>query len=110
MSDSTAGHAKGKGVNLQDVSTAEDSRLFMVSPTGDPVFARKVATAARSNLCAGQVSDETTQKLSQDSAQIATTFGTSSRAPLPTTFVDRNGKGRVVGLNDSNNQSSKQTQ
>jgi dihydroxyacetone kinase len=73
MSQDTPQDSDEKTVSTyDDVSVAEDGRQFIISTSGDTIFARKVAAAARAVQCLGQMSDETAQLISNTSTVVST--------------------------------------
>ena len=61
-----------KTVNtFEDISVAEDGRQFIISTTGDRIFARKITAAAGAAQCLGQMSDDTAQQISNTSPAVS---------------------------------------
>lgn len=66
MSQDTLQDGGEKTVNtFEDISVAEDGRQFIISTTGDRIFARKITAAAGAAQCLGQMSDDTAQHISE---------------------------------------------
>jgi chromosome segregation ATPase len=103
-----AKQAHQKQTNVwEDISTAEDSRQFLVSTVGDLVSAKRITLGVRSVTVSGQMSDNSVQQLSHDLFHVGIKDVVEPQTRTGTQFEGRYGAG--VKLSSPNSKGAEAT-